>query len=321
MDLQYRNTMLEMGVIDVLIYWILNTQSQILLEYTTNCIAVLCYKGSLYKYVFPALQPMLNIIRSNCVTNKISFDTLTLNALWAMSYIFRSYCDSDKSMDVEIISELLLWCEHNSDDIRILIPLVGSIGDIVACESNDENTHNIITCGGLRIFNTLLDIKNICVSEYICWTISNILCDTNGQLLVFMKETELVHKIVQLISPTNSIKLQLEALYVLKNIVTHGNTLRYTIPKYIYIDRVIGYGAIHNIFDIIRDNNEHTIYLAFEVLICLVSNILMNHEYIPIIEKIDGIQHLTKCLSSPNNIISLRARTVLVKINMIEINE
>lgn len=321
MNLPYRDLIIELGAIDLLIKFIQlgHSSNPNLLEYATNCIAVLCYRNPMYENILPVLQPMMDIIRSNCSYNTnpnvITYNNTISNALWAVTYIFKSYCDHDENginnltIDLKLIPEILNWCEYNSD-IRIIIPLVRSLGHI-ACGDNEDNTSTIISYGGLRIFNMLLNTENINVQTQICWTVSNILCDHQGQLLLFMKETEFVDKIINLISSKNNIHLQVEALYVLKNIVTSTN---YTIPRYIYIDRVIDYGAIKNILDIINDNNKYTIYLAFDIFICLLSNITMNHEYIPIIKKLNGLECITKCLTSPNNVIALQARTVLERI-------
>jgi len=245
---EYRDLLLQMGILPVLVNLAHTVVSPTLLATAAWCLSNLCRKmGSLPD--FETLLPAVPVL-----TRLLSHDSVAIvsDACWALSYFtdgpnerIEAVC---KAGVIPFVIKLLL----NSKDRTILIPALRVVGNIVT--GDDVQTQRIIDAGALSALQIHLKDGADATKKEVVWALSNILAGNVKQIEAVI-QANLLLPLIEVLA-NGDYKCRVEATWAICNFTCGGT------PK--HIQMLFQYGALGPLSTMLEGHDSRLIKVVLD---------------------------------------------------------
>lgn len=170
-------------------------------------------------------QPSMDLVRpalpilSDLISNATDDEVLE-NACWSLSYLSDGSDESiQEVVDAGVCPRLVELLTHSSSSIQI--PALRSVGNVVT-GSSDQTQHIIDVKGSLSSILALFGNDKNVIRKEACWTASNILAGTDGQIQSAIDANFIPPLIQFMIMKESSYDVRKEAIWAIANATSGG---------------------------------------------------------------------------------------------------
>ncbi|KNC85686.1 hypothetical protein SARC_02135 [Sphaeroforma arctica JP610] len=212
---QYRDYVLECGVLRPLLALIANTHKVGVTRNATWALSNLC-RGKDPRPNFVEIAPAVPTLARLLYGDD---EEVLGDATWALSYICDGGDDKISAViDSGAVRRLVELLMHTK--VSVKTPALRCIGNIVTGAENP--TQVVINCGALPMLLALLDYNKETIKKEACWTISNITAGTQAQIQAVI-DGNVIPPLLRTLTNSSEQRTRDEACWALANLCMGGS--------------------------------------------------------------------------------------------------